>query len=96
MDRIALEKQVFDWDDWDETGEVGDMVFYDVTLKAPVGEFPTGTEFPLAFWMQGSSVLVLVDNQDEQHTFELNVSVGQKIDLPDVQEGCGCTCGHEH
>lgn len=96
MDRIALEKQLFDWEDWDEaTGEVGDMAFYNVKLTHSIGEFAAGTEFPAAFWMAGSSLIVLVDDQDTQHTFELNVSVGKKIDLPQVSEG-GCGCGHEH
>ena len=47
MERDTLEQQIFSWEDWDEL-DVGDLIFYDVTLKVPVGEFPAGTHFAYA------------------------------------------------
>lgn len=79
MKRDTLEQQLFSWKDWKEL-DVGDFIFYDVTLKVPVGEFPAGTHFVLAAWMTSQSVLQLDDKEGQFHVFSLNVQAGEKLD----------------
>jgi hypothetical protein len=94
MERHTLECQIFSWKGWDQLDDV-DLAFEDVELKVPVGEFPAGTKFPNAFLLISSSMLILLDTDEQEHAFELNVSVGQKITPPEVCEDA-CGCGHNH
>lgn len=43
-----MEKQLFNWVKWDQQ-DTGAFMFYDVTLKAKVGEFEAGTKFDTAY-----------------------------------------------
>ena len=73
------------WEDL-EDAETGDIFFYGITLKVPLGEFPAGTEFPSAFWMGSQGALSVTDKQDQEHIFTLNISVGEKIDTENFYE----------
>lgn len=42
-----MKKQLFDWIDWDMNGPRA-MVFFDVTLKVPIGPFSVGARFGAA------------------------------------------------
>ena len=66
--------------------QTGDIFFYGITLKVPLGDFPAGTEFPSAFWMGSQSALSVMDEQDQEYIFVLNVSVGEKIDTASFYE----------
>lgn len=92
-DRTSLENQIFTWENWSEEGPMS-MQFANVELTVPVGDFPAGTKFPFAFILGDDSLLVLVDDQDQEHTFDLKVSVGDKVDVPEHADSCDC--GHEH
>jgi len=96
--RDTLEHQLFTWEDWNDEGPMS-MQFSNVTLKVPVGDYPAGTTFPHAFILGEASLLVLVDDEDEEHGFELNVSVGRAVQPEELGHGSGhdaCGCGHEH
>lgn len=54
----GLERQIFDWEGWDQFDTTG-LNFYNVTLKVPVGEFPAGTKFSSADVDFGRSVMSL-------------------------------------
>ncbi len=41
-----MEQQLFSWTAWD--GDLEYVLFYNVILKEPVGQFPTGTKFDSA------------------------------------------------
>jgi hypothetical protein len=90
----TLDNQIFTWEDWDSEGPLS-MQFSKVTLKVQVGDYPVGTKFPHAFLLGESSVLVLVDDQDEEHGFRLNLSVGERVEPEALQcQDEGCT--HHH
>lgn len=97
MEREALEQQLFDVEGWDDNGP-GDMTFYKVTLKVPVGDFKVGDKFPAAFWVGSTSLLVLIDQDEKEHVYELKVSVGAAIDPATLRQEHSedCSCGHEH
>jgi len=92
-DLPSLDGQLFEWKDWYEEGPLS-MQFVDVTLKVQVGDFPAGTRLPAAFIMGEQSLLVLIDDEHEEHGFRLNVSVGEKVEPPTEQ--CGEGCCHHH
>lgn len=96
MDRSTMENQLFTWDGWDDNGP-GDMSFSDVELKVPVGDFPAGTKFPVAVWMGSASLLLLIDENQKEFAYELNISVGAQVDPTTLHNhGDSCDCGHEH
>jgi hypothetical protein len=81
MERNTLEQQLFLWVTWDEMDQC-DLLFYDITLLVPVGEFPVGTKFESAVWLLSQSLLCLMDQDGTEHAFELKVSVGDKVVRP--------------
>jgi hypothetical protein len=89
----TLDAQLFDWEEWNDEGPLS-MQFSGVTLKVQVGEFAVGTKFPFAFILGERSLLVLIDEKQEEHGFKLNLSVGEKVD-PSEGDHChdGC-CDH--
>ncbi len=89
----TLDSQLFTWDGWDSEGPMS-MQFTDVTLKVQVGDYPVGAKFPFAFLLGEMSLLVLVDDQQEEHAFRLGLSVGEKVDPSELQCQEGCT--HHH
>lgn len=97
MERKTLEQQLFTWKQWDEGASHADFQFYEVELVAQVGDFPAGTKFPFAYLATSGSFVVFVDEQKQEHIYELVVSTGKKLtqeDFPKHEEGCDC--GHEH
>jgi hypothetical protein len=96
MERDTLEHQLFTWEGWDEM-QVGDLQFHDVTLTVQVGEHPAGTKFPAAFLVGSQSMLILMNEQDEEFAYDLKLSVGEKLAKPEPHEHeDACGCGHEH
>ena len=93
----SLDSQLFTWESWANEGPLR-MQFMSVTLTTAIGEYPVGAKFPFAVLLGDASLVVLVDEQQEEHAFRLNLSVGEKADISEFQaehaEGCGC--GHEH
>lgn len=97
MERKSLEQQLFTWDQWNEGADANDAIFYDVTLAVAIGDFPVGTKFKNAYFATSGSFVVFLDEQNNEHVFELNVSVGRQLteaDFPSHEEGCDC--GHDH
>lgn len=82
--RVGLEEQIFTWDGWDDNGPMMPQ-FYKVELLVQVGEFPPGTKFPVAFFNGDSSTISFMDEKDEEHIFELKVSVGRKITMAEYE-----------
>src|SRR5271166_4755567 len=98
MERETIESQLFSWETWDSNGP-GDLQFGDVTLKVQIGEFPVGAKLPAAFWVGTAALLILMDTQDQEHVFELKISVGARVDAAEfARDACApdCGCGHEH
>lgn len=93
MDREPLENQLFSWEKWDDHG-TGNLSFYGVELKVPVGEFPAGTKFPFAFWNAELSWVAFVTEDEKEYAYELKVSVGDKMETPqqEVCEDEHCHC----
>lgn len=90
----TLDGQLFSWEEWNDEGPLS-MQFSGVTLKVQVGDFAVGTKFPFAFILGERSLLVLIDEQQEEHGFRLNLSVGEKVEPS--EDHChdeGCT--HHH
>jgi hypothetical protein len=79
MERITLETQLFIWDGWDDNGPMCPQ-FYNVELVVPVGEFPVGHKFPVAFFNGDKSIISFMDEEDKEHAFELILTVGPKIE----------------
>jgi hypothetical protein len=93
-ERSSFDTQLFSWEEWQADGPMT-MQFSNIQLKVPVGEYAVGAKFPFAILMGEASLLVLVDEQEEQHAFDLKVSVGAAVELPAVDE-CGPECQHDH
>lgn len=74
------------------------MQFKSVTLNTQVGEYEKGTKFPFAVLLGDASALILIDENQEEHAFKLNVSVGEAINAEDLHaDGCGDeSCEHDH
>lgn len=95
MDRPSFDNQLFTWEDWGSDGPM-DMQFSNVTLNVQVGDFPAGTKFPFALILGSVSLLVLIDENHEEHGFDLKVAVGEKVDPPEHAHEDNCDCGHDH
>jgi hypothetical protein len=91
--RDTLEHQFFNWESWDQV-DTFDLSFSEITLKVAIGNYPVGTKFPHAALLVSQSLLVLVDEQDQQHVYPLVAGVGPELPQEDHADGCGC--GHEH
>lgn len=91
----ALDEQLFSAEAWRPDGGLNAQ-FKDVTLKVQVGDFPVGSKFPFAVLVGDASVLVLVDENKEEHGFRLTVSAGEKVDPPVAEHDESCDCGHDH
>jgi len=79
-DMYGLENQLFSWKEWDEMNVMG-LVFYDCTLKVPIGDIPVGTTFSSISIDFGHSLMQLyLDYSGENYLeFKLNLSVGEEI-----------------
>ena len=96
MERTSFENQMFTWADWAmDPNSPMTMQFSDVELKVPVGSYSVGTKFPFAVVVGGMSLLLLVDENDEQHGFDLKVSVGEAVEPPQA-DACEVGCSHDH
>lgn len=93
MDRTSFDNQLFTWEKYNPDGP-NDMQFANVELKVQVGSFPAGTKFPFALLLGSVSLLVLIDEKDEEHGFDLKLNVGEKVEPPEHDEDC--ECGHDH
>lgn len=100
--RESFDTQLFTWDNWNQEGPL-QMQFSEVVLKVPVGEYAIGTKFPFAYLLGDASLLVLIDDQEKEHAFDLKVSVGASVELPESDacdlpqaEACGINCTHNH
>lgn len=78
-ERVGLENQIFVWEGWDDNGPMMPQ-FYNVELVVPVGEFPKGHKFPVAFFNGDESTISFMDENDVEHTFALLLSIGEKIE----------------
>lgn len=95
MERDTLEHQLFTWEGWDQM-DTADLQFHDVTLLVQVGEHVAGTKFPAAYLLGSQSMLVLMDDKDEEFAYNLKVSIGDRLPAPEPHEHEACGCGHEH
>jgi hypothetical protein len=94
MERDTMEHQLFTWDGWDVM-QTGDFQFYDVTLLVQIGEHPVGTKFPAAFLIGTQSMVVLMNDKDEEFAYPIQLSVGERLPPPDPHEHVSsCDCVH--
>ena len=95
-ERKTIEQSLFTWEGWQDDGP-WTLSFDEVTLVKQIGEFGPGTKFQAAFMLGERSVLVLMDEQNTEHVFELNLSVGSKLEtIAHDQHDSSCDCGHDH
>jgi hypothetical protein len=88
MINMNLENQIFDWESWDEGRMPMTIICIGVKLKVPVGEFPVGHEFESAYIDGELSRVTFYEKRlnigsnsiPVSHTFDLKMSVGEKID----------------
>lgn len=82
-----MERQLFDWKEWDEQG-MGSLYFEGVTLKVPVGKFDEGAYFDFAYVDYDKGHLQLgnhlgLDHDGkplmETHDFALKLSVVEHV-----------------
>lgn len=76
--KLGLECQLFDWDGWDDSGVMCPL-FYKVELLVPIGEFPVGHKFPVAFFNGDDSNITFCDENDNHYTYQLILTTGNKI-----------------
>lgn len=77
--------------------------FKDVTLTAKVGEFEVGHKFAFAVLVGDASLLVLIDEDQTEHAFRLNMAVGEPVDIAELRAAAeaeehehGPGCNHNH
>lgn len=87
-----METELFDWEDWD--GDHDCMIFYNVTLKVQIGEFPPGTKFnraDIGNSVEGKGVLQLCKFIEVKEgigevwdiaEFRLHYMIGERITNP--------------
>lgn len=81
----TLEHQLFTWEDWDEIG-VDDLSFQNITLVSKIGQFEPGTKLSTAFFLSSQSLLILMNEKNEEFIFKLNLSVGEMVDPASLKE----------
>lgn len=70
-----MEKQLFDWVDWDQSDTTAFM-FYDVTLRLPIGKFPAGTKFNSAYIdYENAKLEFFNDGETPEFTGSLSITV---------------------
>ena len=72
MDHQSLERDLFDWKEWDE-GDVMCISFHDITLKQDIGPFKKGDNFPWANIDFRSATLEIGISDTEFKSFKLNL-----------------------
>lgn len=61
----GIETQLFNWKKWDECGE-GDYIFYDVTIKSTMGDYPMGAKFAFVNFLLSQSTMELFENENDK------------------------------
>lgn len=79
MERMGLERQILEWVDWDDDGPMK-LILHEVTLKITIGSFPVGHKFATAFFDGDASVISFMDENDQEYSFELKLSIGDKVE----------------
>lgn len=94
----AIEQQLFDWKEWNETSDPGSLEFEEVTLKVDVGEHKAGTKFDSAFLSSSTSTISFKNYGGDNYTYLLIVKPGAKINPEEVfgSHPDNCGCGHNH
>jgi hypothetical protein len=96
MDRSSFDNQMFTWENYAEDPDCPTaMQFKNVVLTVPVGPFEVGTKFPYAVIVGELSLLILIDENDNQRGFDLKLSVGEEVQ-PLEAEACEAGCSHDH
>lgn len=78
-EKVGLENQIFVWEGWDDNGPMMPQ-FYKVELLVPVGDFPVGYKFPVAFFNGDDSTITFCDESDNHYTYQLILTVGKKVE----------------
>lgn len=95
-ERETIEQSLFTWEGWQDDGPFT-LAFDGVTLVKQIGEFPVGTKFQAAFLLGERSLLVLIDEKNTEHVFEMGLNVGSKLEtITHNQHESACDCGHDH
>lgn len=95
MERTSFDNQLFTWEHFRQESPM-DMQFSNIQLTVAVGQFPIGAKFPFAFLLGSASLLVLVDDNQQEHGFDLKVAVGEKVDAFVRMPKDSCECGQHH
>lgn len=70
-----MEKELFDWVDWEEV-DSGSFIFFHITLKKQIDKFPVGTGFSSASLDYGNGKLEFRDEKDDlMGDFQLELKV---------------------
>jgi len=73
-----MEKQLFDWERWDDMGE-GGYQFYGCTLVQPVGPYPVGEKVESIFVDYLNGVMAFYRDGAETDKFSLKLSVSETL-----------------
>ncbi len=74
----ALENQLFEWKEWNEGCEEGDMSFEECTLVVDVGKYKAGTKFARIEYCPSASKIDMYTEEDEERG-EPTYSVGLRL-----------------
>lgn len=69
-----LENQLFEWTDWDPTGQA-DMIFYGIRMKLKVVGMPEDDQIESVEWYASKSKAVFNFKDGSSRTFGLKVSL---------------------
>ena len=71
-----MEKQLFDWESWDQAdGNIS--IFYNISLREPIGSYPIGSKFETASIDYENSTLTL-QLPDKYRRFKLTLQVEEE------------------
>ncbi len=75
-----MEKTLFNWEDWDLLDTMA-FIFYECTLKVPIGSFPVGYYAGSILVDYEKGILVIFDNEDKEYKFSLNLQIGEPLSV---------------
>jgi hypothetical protein len=80
-----MERQLFDWAEWDEVDNVSKN-FYKVVTKVQIGPYPPQTFFDTAYINFDDGLLAFYQKGEQVAVFKLNLVVGEAVASPTAIE----------
>jgi hypothetical protein len=75
FEETPLENQLFDWEDWQETCEPGDVIFTGIKMLHSIVGFPPDDQIKRVYWVPSCSYVEFIFGDGSSRKFGLKVSL---------------------